>query len=164
MNRIGDSYPIDEAIKELRGKPWYWDYKDELKYVLYRYEEHLASETGASVSPEVWQQIWSDTPAKTIEHIFPKTFSPELLKNWPNSNIDSQETLDSFVHNIGNLTLLPPGINSSLGQKAFTDKCEEYKRYSLRITDDVVKKTCWTKNDIMNREKSILDFISEKWK
>lgn len=164
MNRIGDSYPIDEAIKELRGKPWYWDYKDELKYVLYRYEEHLASETGASVSPEVWQQIWSDTPAKTIEHIFPKTFSPELLKNWPNSNIDSQETLDSFVHNIGNLTLLPPGINSSLGQKAFTDKCEEYKRYSLRITDDVVKKTCWTKNDIMNREQSILDFISEKWK
>lgn len=163
LNKIGSNYPVKTAIAELKGKPWYWDYKDELKYVLYRYEEALARQNGTQISSQVWNQIWSDTPSKTIEHIYPETFSPRLQANWPNPNIDSQEKLDAIVHNIGNLTLLPPGLNSSLGQKAFAEKKIEYARHSLRITDDVVSKTTWTETDILNREDSILKFIEKEW-
>lgn len=163
LNGIGANYPVKTAIAELRGKPWYKDYKDEVKYVLYRYEEALASESGSQISDQAWNEIWSDTPSKTIEHIYPETFNATLQRNWPNKNIDSQEKLEAIVHNIGNLTLLPPGLNSSLGQKAFAEKKIEYARHSLRITDDVVSKTTWTEKDILNREDSILKFIEKEW-
>ena len=160
---IGDSYPIADAIDLLRGNPWYSEYNDELKYVLFKYEEYLAEQNGAVISTEVWNQIWNDTPAKTIEHIYPKTFSEELQRNWPNPEVSSQEDLDAFVHNIGNLTLLPPGINSSLGQRAFSDKKEAYRRYGFRITDDVCTSAQWTKQETEDREQKILDFIAQKW-
>lgn len=161
---IGKPYPVKEAIKSLKGKPWYRDYNDEIKYVLFKYEEHLADKAGTTISKDVWNQIWSDTPSNTIEHIFPKTFSSDLMKNWPNSNIASQEDLNEFVHNIGNLTLLPPGINSSLGQKPFSEKKEEYRNRGLRITEDVVKEKEWSKEKVEKREEAILRFIASKWK
>lgn len=163
LEAIGQNYPIDTAITELKGKPWYVDYKEQLKYVLYRYEEYLAKKNGTQISAQVWNQIWSDTPSKTIEHIYPETFSTTLQTNWPNPKVTCQEHLDAFVHNIGNLTLLPPGLNSSLGQKKFSDKKVEYKRHSLRITDDVVNKASWKEKDINAREKEILDFIKSEW-
>lgn len=42
--RIGSELPIDPAIKELRGANWYSDRTDDLRYLLFRYEEHLARE------------------------------------------------------------------------------------------------------------------------
>ena len=163
LNKIGEDYPVETAISELKNKPWYLHYKDQLKYVLYRYEEYLAKQAGSQISAQVWNQIWSDTPSKTIEHIYPETYSYTLKKNWPSSSINSQDDLDAFVHNIGNLTLLPPGLNTSLGQKKFSEKKSEYARHSLRITDDVVNKNSWTKKDILKREQKILDFIRIEW-
>lgn len=163
LDSIGKDYPIATAVAELKGKPWYRDYKDQLKYVLFRYEEHLAKQNGTQISAQVWSQIWSDTPSKTIEHIYPETYTSKLQTNWPNPKVTCQEELDTFVHNIGNLTLLPPGLNSSLGQKPFRDKKAEYKRYGLRITDDVVKKRSWKKKDIEAREQDILNFIQTEW-
>lgn len=163
LNNIGAYYPVETAVAELKGKPWYPEHNDELKYVLFRYEEHLSAITGAQLSSQVWNQIWSDNPYKTIEHIYPKTFSPELQANWPNPNVKNQDDLDKFVHNIGNLTLLPPGMNSSLGQSSFIDKKNEYVTLGMRINQDIVNKNNWSESDIQNREQEILNFILSEW-
>jgi hypothetical protein len=62
---------------------------------------------------------WSDT-LTTIEHIAPQT-----LDN--NSSWDPKLYENEDYEKIGNLTLLPGGVNSSLGNKSFQEKLVYYK-------------------------------------
>lgn len=140
LENIGSSYPIEDIIGVLKGKNWYHDYSDQLKYILYRYEKHLVESDGGAISDITWGEIWSDTPANTIEHVIPKTYNDVFQKNWNLLNVNCQDDLDRYVHNIGNLTLLPPKLNSRLGQKSFKEKKKEYKNYTLRITKSIEKK------------------------
>ncbi len=58
-------------------------------------------------------RCWSHEDYKTIEHIIPQ----------------SGKTIIGHVHTLGNLTLLPIALNSSLGNKPFTDKKKEYEQF-----------------------------------
>ncbi len=49
-------------------------------------------------------KIWIDDPSKSIEHIQP------------------QSSEHYYVHHLGNLCMLPPGVNSSLKDKPTTEK------------------------------------------
>ncbi len=69
----------------------------------------------------------SESPAKTIEHIHPQTYKD----TWKGKIGTNQEEIETTVHTIGNLVLLPPGINSIAGQKPFSEKKEIYKKYHL---------------------------------
>lgn len=121
------------------GEVWYGSYDNDLKYLLYRYEEYLATEAGETISEDVWEKIWSGTPATTIEHIHPKTFTDK----WKGKIGDSQEQIDEVVNGIGNLILLPPGINSKAGQKTFAEKKEIYKSYHLLMLNEILKLDDW---------------------
>ena len=63
---------------------------------------------------------WKDKDYKTIEHIIPK----------------SDNNFISHVHTIGNLTLLPMKLNSSLGKKTFSQKNEDYKKFCSTEKED----------------------------
>ena len=126
---------------------------------MYRYEEYLAQQKGEKISEDTWKKIWSDTPAKTIEHIHPKTY----IETWKGKIGDSQEEIDSVVNGIGNLILLPPGINSKAGQKVFEEKKEIYSPYHLLMIEEVTKLSDWDKESIDKRESRLLDFIRKTW-
>ncbi len=129
---------------------------------MYRYEMYLNRKNGTMISETTCKEIWSETSEKTIEHIYPKTFTEELNQKWQNENVKGQADLDKFVHHIGNLTLLTPGLNSSLGQKSFSEKKDQYP--SLEINKGIFKKEKWTEKEIEEREGEILRFIEEEWK
>ena len=41
---IGEDYPIEEAVDCLRGTDCYYGWEAELRYFMFRYEEHLSRE------------------------------------------------------------------------------------------------------------------------
>ena len=122
-------------------------WRDRLRYLLYRYEESLAKDRGQSFDNEQWSRIWEKSATDSIEHILPQS-------------IDE-------VHLIGNLLLLPPGLNSGLRDKAPKDKADAYRNTGLHMAVDVansIKKYGeWDVNNIQERTEKIRDWIIDEY-
>lgn len=159
FNKISAAYPINQAIQEMKGSDRYNGWENDLRYFLYRYEEHLCKKQGGEISNEMWAQIWSKSAATTIEHIHPQSPS----KNWIGKLGRGRNQLENNVNRIGNLLLLPPHINSQAGQKTFAEKKKIYKSNFLRMHDEVIKCRDWNKDRINKREKVLLDWARETW-
>lgn len=159
IKAIANKFTIDAAITNLMGEDWYGSYDNDLKYLLFRYEEYLAKNEGEKISKETWDKIWSESPAKTIEHIHPKTY----IDTWKGKIGNSQEEIEDIVHTLGNLVMLPPGMNSECGQKIFSEKKEKYKKQSLFMLREIESLDDWNKKTIEDRELKILDFIKFEW-
>ena len=147
---IGSAYPIGPAIDSLRGANCYTDWTDDLRYLLFRYEQHLARERRRKVDNVNWELVWARNASLSIEHIRPQSESPESIK-----------------HTLGNLMLLPPGRNSQLGSKPPRDKAASYREtgfYQCNEVSDMLKKPpSWTKKACEKREKKILDWARQEW-
>ena len=73
LKDLGANYDIEEAFSENRNCYTRWG--EELRYLLYRYEEHLAKEREMRLDNRQWQSIWDDSASNTIEHILPQSSS-----------------------------------------------------------------------------------------
>ncbi len=67
----GEEFDIDYAIEELRDTDRYEGWEEELRYFMFRYEEHLAKTMGQNFDSAQWARIWSVSPIQSIEHICP---------------------------------------------------------------------------------------------
>ncbi|MYC76709.1 HNH endonuclease [Candidatus Poribacteria bacterium] len=155
IRKIGAGYTIDEASDQLWDADCYTKWKDELRYLLYRYEEHLAEQRGESLSIQQWNQIWKESAVDSIEHILPQS---------KGSQYPSQTSI--FVHRLGNLLLLPPRLNSTLGGKDPEAKAEAYHGTRLHIAEEVaetIQSDGWDKPEITNREAEIIDWVLEEY-
>lgn len=149
LQAIGKAYPIKTIVDGIgKWTDWYTGRTEELRYLLYRYDEYLVAEQGGDLNQTEWNKIWSTDVSKSIEHILPQ-----------NSN-------SSIVHHIGNLTMLPPGVNSSLKDNAPKDKVAKYKETGLRATaavGDIIARKGWTRKLILERATLIGKFIRKEW-
>ena len=143
---IGAWFPIGEAVENLRQADCYNGWREELRYMLFRYEEHLAREKGNRFNNEQWNSIWMETASTSIEHIWAQSRAPEEIR-----------------HNLGNLMMLPPWLNSKLKDKRFKDKKAAYRETGLLDAQKVAERRVWTKSAITNREKAILDWALREW-
>ena len=143
---IGSKFPIDEAIQNLRETNCYDNWQDELRYMMYRYEEYLTEEKGNNFDNEHWIKIWMESASRSIEHILAQSSAPEDVR-----------------HNLGNLMMLPPRLNSKLRDKPFKDKRAAYKDTGLLDAQKVAAKTRWSNAIIRQREKTILEWASQEW-
>jgi hypothetical protein len=110
INALADGFDIGDIIDNDTWKDWYGGYNEEIRYLLFRYEEHLARESGITMNESQWAKVWAADPARSIEHIEP------------------QSSGKSYIHDLGNLTMLPPGVNSSLKDRSPADKAAKYVR------------------------------------
>ena len=155
LRTLGASYPVGQAVEVFRVRAnAYEGWEENLRFFLFRYEQDLARLAGATISDEVWDQIWSDSATRSIEHIAPQEYSVP----WGDSWTTYYATYVPLVHHIGNLILLPPGINSEAGQKSFNDKKEIYRKNFLRMMNDVVDYPAWGPEQIKERSKILLDW------
>lgn len=146
---IGSQYPIGKAIDDLRGVDCYTEWTDDLRYLLFRYEQHLAKERRKKVDNVHWDLVWAKNASLSIEHIRPQSEAPDNIK-----------------HTLGNLMLLPPGRNSQLGSKSPRDKAASYREtgfYQCNEVADVLEESTWTKKACEKREKKILDWARQEW-
>ncbi len=157
LKNLGENYNIEKAFSEIPN--CYTGWSEELRYLLYRYEEHLAEQKGLSLNNAQWQCIWDDTASNSIEHILPKSKG-------------SQEPLDPgqegvFVHRLGNLMLLPPKDNSEAGAREPEAKVNIYQSTRLLIAEEVAKmidaEKGWGIKQIEKRERQLIKWIKEKW-
>mgnify|MGYP001571658269 CR=1 FL=1 len=154
----GKEHSIDWAITQLENENCYEGWEDELRYLLFRYEEHLSEQRGQQFSNEQWSRIWEDSAASSIEHICPQSKgSIERIE-------PGKEGI--FVHRIGNLVILPPGLNSKLQDKLPINKADDYISTGLVCATEVantIKSEGWSEQQIISRETKIIDWIKFTW-
>lgn len=147
LDAIGELTPA-EVAENLWKKPMYPGRAEALRYFLFRYEEHLAEEAGQKLNASQWNKIWMEEPSKSIEHI------------------KAQSSGASYVHRLGNLTALPPGVNSKLQDLEPKEKAKTYESCGLLGTIEVakaVKRGGWTLSAIEQREKALIKWAKSEW-
>ena len=146
----GTDHDIDSALQSIENSDCYSGWTDKLRYLLFRYEEHLATQQGQRFRNEQWARIWEQSAAKSIEHILPQSAYPE----------------DVFVHRLGNLLLLPRRLNSHLRDSEPEAKADFYTQTGLFCAAEVaqtIREEGWGVPQIEERERKILAWIRETW-
>lgn len=134
---------------------------EEIIYFFWKYEERLSAENGEEIDQVTWAKIWeSASKDKSVEHIFPQK---DPYGNWKGKGRQNVSP-DSFVHRLGNLLALPPGLNSKAGTKSFADKVEVYKSIKgLHCVRKVIRLRDWSLAAIEKRERELMEFAKEQW-
>ena len=146
---IGQEFPIEDAADLLRNADCYGGWETELRYFMFRYEEHLAREQKLNFSNEQWKKIWMVSPSDSIEHIWAKSKAPGKSR-----------------HRLGNLVLLPPKLNSKLQDKPAKGKAALYRKTGLLIAGevaDVIDTAGWKSRSIAEREERLIEWAAEEW-
>lgn len=157
---LGQDYPASGIAKELGDTNCYEGWEDELVYFLYRYEEYLTRIYGGSISDEIWVQVWNSSPTKTIEHIHPQN----LNEHWRGKLGTKIDYVGRQAQRLGNLIVLPPGVNSSASDKSFKYKKEIYEKHRhLKIIDEVIAKDDWNIESLQEREEKLIAWAHKEW-
>jgi uncharacterized protein DUF262/uncharacterized protein DUF1524 len=146
---IGEISPLNEAVEKFGDRELYPGKAEVLRYFLYRYDEHLAEEAGQKLNSSQWNKIWIEEPSKSIEHI------------------KAQSSGVRYLHRLGNLTVLPPGVNSKLSDDDPSDKVKTYESCGLLGTLEVakaIKRGAWSQAAVDKREKCLLKWARTEWK
>jgi hypothetical protein len=155
LSLLGKEVPMKNVISELRNRDCYQGWTEQLRYLFFRYEEHLAKHAGQSLNESQWNRIWADEPSKSIEHIRPRSKGSEDPK-----------TKGIFVHRLGNLMMLPPGTNSKLQDKDPREKAATYQSCGLLLSVEVgkfVKAAKWDHKAVEKREQRLIKWASSEW-
>lgn len=144
-------FPIAEKPQHI-NVDWYSYWGEQLLYFCRRYEEHLAAKNGQHFDNEQWNRIWAKSAAASIEHIRP------------------QSEGSKHMHSLGNLMLLPPGLNSQLQNKPVREKAEAYRKTGLLMAQEVADlvgyysiKSHWTNEAIQAREEALWEWARQEW-
>ncbi|MDE0638312.1 MAG: HNH endonuclease family protein [Candidatus Poribacteria bacterium] len=144
-------HPVPCAVLKatyLYSECYEW-WSDELRYLLYRYEQHLAESQGKRFTEEEWNSIWKASAMNSIEHIHPQSKASQI---------------EISVHRIGNLLLLPPHINSGLRDKDPEEKIQAYQNTRL-LGAEAVAKTIetdgWDDEAIVGRSYEIMEWVDK---
>jgi hypothetical protein len=151
----GEEFAISSVVKKLYNRDCYKDWSEELRYLLYRYEEYLAEKGGQKINEGMWNRIWEVDPSKSIEHIFPQS-----------KGSDNPATSGLYVHRLGNLVMLPPGVNSKLRDLLPSQKAETYAKQGLLQAIEVSKliaKRKWNRETAQKREKRLIRWATKEW-
>ena len=150
IKKLGCSYASPYGFHSIETRDCYNDWwTDELRYLLYRYEQYLAEVQGRRFTDEEWNSIWKASAMNSIEHIHPQSKANEI---------------EISVHHIGNLLLLPPDVNSSLRDKDPEEKTQAYRNTRLLQAEAVantIDANGWNDNDIANRSYEIMEWVNE---
>ena len=158
-----DSYIKEQYSKEEGFYTW-----NGLKYFLYEYELYLKNEAGGDTKIS-WIEFNKRKQEETIEHIYPQTATEEcwtsVFKKY------SRKERNILLHSLGNLVLLSRSKNSSLQNKCFTLKKRDTETgkpvgfYNGSYSEiEVSAYDKWTKEEIQDRGKKMLDFLDKRWK
>ncbi|MCE9554577.1 MAG: DUF262 domain-containing HNH endonuclease family protein [Planctomycetes bacterium] len=167
LRELGQDYSIDDVVAQgLAGKSCYATSPELCRYVLWKYEEHLAAKSGkgGTVDEHVRREIWRMRAGDSVEHIFPQ--NPEPGGAWDGKmrrGTKKPEPIEKHVHRIGNLLLLPEELNEEARRQGFRQKKEVYQRHNLRMVQEVLRASDWSLDDIEAREARIVKWAKSTW-
>ena len=92
------------------------------------------------VAPYLSLEHWSSMDNKTIEHIAPQ--KPQTPHVWDSKLYQGDEE-SPLIDRLGNLTLLPPSFNTSIGNKPWAARLQYYK--IIANPDPEAQREIWVK-------------------
>lgn len=138
-----------------------YHYHRELRYVLYKYENHLRAKARQPLlAPDECTNVFRGTSASnTLDHITPQ--EPDFTEY-------SEEFRNDYLNNIGNLSLLTWGNNSAKKNHnpANSNVMEMYNSvfYSHKeIYETLKREKQWDETQITERRDRIVAFIKDNW-
>lgn len=149
LSELGRDFTIQKVMDEFDPSNAYEGWTEELRYFLYRYDEYLAKKAGVKLNQTQWNRIWAEEPAKSIEHIKP------------------QSSGVGYIHHLGNLKMLPPGVNSKLKDDDPDQKAATYNTCGLLSSVEVAKlieKGKWEKSKVQKRADQLMKWARTQWK
>lgn len=149
LSELGKKYPISEVIDDFDPSNCYERWTEQLRYFFYRYDEHLAAKAGERLNELQWIKIWAAEPAKSIEHVKP------------------QSSGVSYMHHLGNLMMLPPGVNSKLKDDDPSLKAQTYRSCGMLASIEVARqiaKARWDREAVQARAEALLEWARTQWK
>lgn len=157
LAKIGKDYPISQSVKRLVSANCYEGWTEELRYFFFRYEEYISDKQGQQLSQAQWNRIWAEEPSRSIEHIRPQSKGPS-----------NPTTSGIYVHRLGNLVLLPPGVNSRLKDNDPRAKAKTYESCGLLAATEIAKmlkrnKGKWSRAIVERRERGLIRWASKEW-
>ncbi len=149
LKALGAGFSVTEVLSTIDWSDCYNGWSEELRYLLFRYDEYLSAKAGEQLNTGEWNKVWAVEPSRSIEHIQP------------------QSSEKGYVHHLGNLTMLPPGVNSSLQDKPPKDKAGVYKECGLKATIAVGNAidggATWNEKAVLARAAEIEAFVRKEW-
>jgi hypothetical protein len=102
-------------------------------------------------------------PTKELKVATPDLVHVEHI--YPQAGVEGERWDDheAQIDRIGNLTPLAAPINSSIQDKGFQVKKEEYKKSDLQITRDLTRFQSWDASRITSRQKKLAKIAVEAW-
>jgi hypothetical protein len=148
---VNKQYPTDDNVKQGIQKIKLYSQANQKKIVLVleTINQYLSKDTGGLT-------ILDDLA--TIEHVLPQT----LEDKWKESLGDDCEYIyQTYLHTLGNLTLVTSSWNSELSNSVFNIKKEKLCQHALKLNADYFSSDIseWNEQSIINRA----EFISEKF-
>lgn len=114
-------------------------HKYRIKYILYKIEQYIGK-TGGFGS---WNKKLDDYKYD-IEHILPQK-KPQI------NQFDKPDEYDTYLHKLGNLTLLTKSENSIVSNMPYEKKKTKYEKCGALLTQSLVKDIGIGKNTKMNK-------------
>ncbi|MCU4177726.1 DUF262 domain-containing protein [Carboxylicivirga sp. N1Y90] len=176
----GDLPSLITAIKNKLNESWYWGDSNVknylnggmygngvLNYLLWQYENSIQNK-GYNIKKFSLEN-------EQIEHISPRTpkEGEELTGGYDvnEENEYSEEFVSNKLNSLGNLMLISGSHNASIGNKAFKEKLESYKKNPLLNQQAEIKdyaefendNPIWKTSSIDRRHVDIVNFARKKW-
>lgn len=92
----------------------------------------------------------------TIEHLMPQTPSDWWIKSLGGKD-KAELTYNNYLNCIGNLAPLSGGYNSKNSNKPWTEKVKIMKDVQFKTTKEVLEKSEWNEESIINRNEILAD-------
>ena len=172
MNGRWDGYWSDGELSRRLGDGFYGNRVD--NYLLWQYERSLYGSGYTAPVAVTAQEMMRN---ESIEHIAPQKptdgnpiangYGEYVDKAIPENGIES----GGWLNRLGNLMLASQSQNSSLGNKPFGVKLEDYSQCILKqqeVIKDFASKDdngepCWTVDSIRERQRKIVEWAMMNW-
>lgn len=156
---------IARTIKRFDSGEGFYAWRPGLMYLLYEYEEHIASLKGNEKL--TWRSFTRYEAEKvSVEHILPQTPTPHYWRNQFRGYDDQEKK--RLSGSLGNLLPLAESINKSLQNDSFPDKKTGKNRRGYDSGShseiEVSKYADWTPESIQERGYKLLNFLERRWR
>ncbi|ASL64008.1 hypothetical protein FORC47_1163 [Bacillus cereus] len=151
LKTLQDKMKSDEIVKlELKSRKITKSEHPRIRYILRKiYDFENSSEI----------KVNGDTQYVNLEHILPQTPKPD--SKWRDTF--SEDIIEDYIYNIGNLTLLLGKKNTSLGNKEYSEKRVGLQKSDIKQNKQIAENENWTRKEIENRVQKLADTYVKIW-
>ena len=127
----------------------------------------IEQELSKSLATHIVSTAQSKDDGFSVEHIYPQSSNKWTrdLKSW-GVGADKTHLMMGRVHELGNITVLPPGVNTKISNLPLSEKKSKLlslNRPALNIDSSWLDQRKWTMDEIGDRTRLLVDTALKQW-